>query len=222
MENYTLSLALFDYLPVIAAGFGLYLICKYCGGIANYSGAWVVIIPMIALIGGVLKASWKLIYALDGSNYGWMSDQLFFFLAPAYIFMAFFVFAALRAGKRGADLSHGWWPVPLVIVLAVLAAAFYLKFDTSGRLWALLLLAALSIANLVFLLTLIGHSWRRRNWVAVGAFVLNIGLSYTLVGLARLEQTAELQWTEEILNLANNSLLAVGAWSLIRGSVSNE
>ena len=50
----------------------------------------------------------------------------------------------------------------------------------------------------------------------IGAFLGNFALSYVLVGLARMEQTAELQWIEEFLNLANNSLLAVGAWSLIR------
>ena len=42
MENYTLGLALFDYLPVIAAGFGLYFICKYCAGLASYSGLWII------------------------------------------------------------------------------------------------------------------------------------------------------------------------------------
>ena len=46
---------------------------------------------------------------------------------------------------------------------------------------------------------------------------MNLVLSYVLVALARIpEQTAELQWIEEFFNLANNSMLAVGAWLLIR------
>ena len=40
------------------------------------------------------------------------------------------------------------------------------------------------------------------------------------VGLARMEQTAELQWIEEFVNLANNSLLAIGAWLLIKAARS--
>ena len=85
MENYTLGLALFDYLPVIAAGFGLYLICKYCAQRGGYKGIWIVAIPAIALTGGALKASWKLIWAIQHVNYTWMSDQLFFFLSSAYV-----------------------------------------------------------------------------------------------------------------------------------------
>jgi len=222
MENYTLGLALFDYLPVIAAGFGLYLICKYCAMLGKYEGLWVVAIPAIALTGGVLKASWKLVWAVGQVNFVWMSDQLFFFLASAYVLLAAFVLRCLRAAARGDSLRQNWWLLPLQIIAVVLAGAFYLKTTTEGRTWSILLLATLSIANLVFLITLVGHSWRKANWTAVAAFLGNLVLSYTLVGLARMEQTAELQWIEEFLNLANNSLLAIGAWSLLRRPVGNE
>ncbi|MDH3621509.1 MAG: hypothetical protein OER91_11480 [Gammaproteobacteria bacterium] len=218
MENYTLGLALFDYLPVIAAGFGLYLICKYCAGLAGYEGIWIILIPIIALTGGVLKASWKLIWALEQVNYSWMSDQLFFFLASAYVLMAVLVVRSLRAAAQNRSLASRWWLLPLQIIVVMLAGAFYLKTTADGRAWSVLLLAMLSLANLVFLLTLVGHSWKKANWLAVAAFVSNLVLSYTLVGLARMDQTAQLQWIEEFLNLANNSLLAIGAWSLIRGA----
>jgi peptidoglycan/LPS O-acetylase OafA/YrhL len=222
MENYTLGLALFDYLPVIAAGFGLYLICKYCAGLADYDGYWIVLIPLVALTGGALKASWKLVWVVQRTNYEWMSDQLFFFLASAYVLMAALVVRSLRAAAQGKSLPPRWYLLPLQVIVVMLAGAFYLKTTTDGRTWSILLLAVLSLANLVFLLTLVRHSWQRSNWLALGAFVGNLVLSYTLVGLARMEQTAQLQWIEEFLNLANNSLLAVGAWSLIRRSASNE
>lgn len=221
MENYTLGLALFDYLPVIAAGFGLYFICSYCAGLGNYRGRWVIAIPAIALIGGVLKASWKLIYAINGVDNRWMSDQLFFFLAPAYVLMAVLVISALRSNARQHDLPSGWWRSGLIIVVIVIGVALYLKSNVPGRAWSILLLATLSLANLLFLLSLVSHAWGRRNRVAVSCFMLNLALSFGLVGLARMEQTAGLQWIEEFLNLANNSLLAVGAWSLIRGAVSD-
>ena len=216
MENYTLGLALFDYLPVIAAGFGLYLICKYCAGLGRYDGPWVVIIPAIALMGGTLKASWKLIWALQHVNYEWMSDQLFFFLASAYVLMAVLAVRSLRASARGEALASNWWWLPVQIIVVMLAGAFFLKTTTDGRTWAILLLAVLSLANLVFLLVLIGHAFKVGSRAAMAAFAANLVLSYVLVGLARMEQTAELQWIEEILNLANNSLLAVGAWALIK------
>jgi hypothetical protein len=215
MENYTLGLALFDYLPVIAAGFGLYLICKYCASLAGYDGFWIVLIPAIALTGGVLKASWKLLYALSGSNFVWMSDQLFFFLAPAYVMMAGLVLSSLRARNRGETLPRNWWLAPLLIALGIIATALYLYLNVASRTWAVVLLATLSLANLLFLLTLVTHAAKRRNWLAVAAFAGNLVLSYLLVWLARQPQTAELQWIEEFLNLGNNSLLAIGAWLLL-------
>lgn len=215
MENYTLGLALFDYLPVIAAGFGLYLICKYCASLANYDGVWVVLIPAIALTGGVLKASWKLLYALNGSNVGWMSDQLFFFLATAYVMMAALILRSLRAHGKGATLDRNWWMAPLLMAGIIVAAALYLYLSVASRSWSILLLATLSIANLFFLVTLIRHAARRGLRLAIAAFAGNLVLSYLLVWLARQPQTAELQWIEEFLNLGNNSLLAVGAWLLM-------
>lgn len=221
MENYTLGLALFDYLPVIAAGFGLYLICKYCARLGNYQGSWIIAIPVVALIGGTLKASWKLIYAINGVDHRWMSDQLFFFLASAYVLMAVFVIKTLRSNKQGDNLSDNWWRGALIAVVLVVGLALYLKTSVDGRAWSILLLATLSLANLAFLLTLVSHAWRRRNWSAASVFVVNLALSYILVGLARMDQTAQLQWIEEFLNLANNSLLAVGAWSLNKGLASD-
>lgn len=216
MENYTLGLALFDYLPVIAAGFGLYMICKYCASLGNYTGAWIIVIPAIALTGGTLKASWKLIWAVRQVNYSWMSDQLFFFLATAYLLIAAFVFYNLRANRKGHELDSGWWYAPVLIAVIAIGIAAYLKLNIEGRTWSLLLLATLSLANLGFLLTLTGHAWKRGSALAVAAFSGNLVLSYVLVYLARLEQTAELQWIEEFMNLANNSLLAVGAWALLK------
>lgn len=213
MEDYTLGLALFDYLPVIAAGVGLYLVCRYFAALAQYDGPWVVLMPLIAVTGGTLKASWKLIWALQQVNYTWMTDQLFFFLASAYVLMAFFVIRCRRAAGRGEALAANWWQVPVLLVAVLVAVAFYLMAG-GGRAWVGLLLATLSIANLVFLVTLIVHAARQGNRVAAAAFAASLTLGYVLVGLARMEQTAELQWIEEIVNLFNNSLLAYGAWRL--------
>lgn len=222
MENYTLSLALFDYLPVIAAGFGLYLICKYCGSLANYNGYWIVAIPAIALTGGVFKASWKLIFVLTEVNHRWMSEQLFFMLAASYVFMAVLVFSSIRAGGKGRELEPSWWYSPALVVVIILVTAQVIKLKTDSEIWSVMLLATLSIANFTMLITLIFHSIKLRTWIAVGAFASNLALSYVLVSLARIpEQTLELQWIEEFLNLGNNSMLAVGAWALLRRQKRN-
>ena len=221
MEGYTLSLALFDYLPVLAGGLALYLVCRHCAGLARYGGPWIVLIPLIALTGGGLKATWKLILAARGVDLPWMSDQLFFFLAGAYVPLVFLVIGSLRAARRGATLPAGWWRLPVLIAGVALAGAYHLKTSTDGRAWSALLIAVMALCSLAMLLALIGHAFARGDRLAAAAFAASLALSYVLVGLARMEQTAELQWFEQSVNLAGNCLLAAGAWRLMGRSASH-
>ena len=215
MEGYTLSLALFDYLPVIAGGIALYLVCRHCAGVARYGGPWTALIPLIALTGGAFKATWKLILATRGLDLQWMSDLLFFFLAGAYVPLAFLVVGSLRTARHGGTLADGWWRMPALLAAAAAAVAHYLKTTTDGRAWSALLIAVVALASLAMLLALIGHAFARGDWLAAGAFGASLLLSCVLVGLSRMEQTAELQWMEQSVNLAGNGLLAAGAWRLM-------
>ena len=131
MEGYTLSLALFDYLPVIAGGIALYLVCRHCAGLVRHGGPWIALIPLIALTGGGFKATWKLMLATRGIDLQWMSDLLFFFLAGAYLPLAFLVVRSLRAARQGGTLAAGWWRCPLVR-RRCRSAAYYLKRRRTG------------------------------------------------------------------------------------------
>lgn len=216
MEGYTLSLALFDYLPVLAGGAALYLVCRHCASLARHDGPSIVLIPLVALAGGGLKATWKLVLAVQGLDLLWMSDQLFFSLAGAYVPLAFLVVGSLRAARRDATLPAGWWRLPVLIAAGALAGAYYLRSAADGRAWSALLIAVVALASLAMLLALIVHAFARGDRLAAGAFAASLVLSYVLVGLSRMEQTAELQWMEQSVNLAGNCLLAAGAWRLRR------
>ena len=223
IEDYTIGLALFDYLPVIVAGIGLHLVCRYAAQALAFENVWTLIIPAIAVTGGGLKATWKLIVVTRDTSIQWMSDQLFFFIAAAYLLLAALVILGLRARAAGKPLPPRWWQVPVALAVLVVVAALYLNMTSPGRTWSFLLLGVMSLSNLVFSLRLIGHAFARRNWPAVAGFVLNLCLSWVLVGLARIpEQTASLQWIEEILNLAAVSFLAAAAWSLIHRATEGD
>ena len=56
-------------------------------------GAWLI------MLGGGLRAAWKLNMAISGSNVAWMSDALFVLLAPGFILMA----CALRFAQLSMD-----------------------------------------------------------------------------------------------------------------------
>ena len=214
--DYTVSLALFDYLPVLVAGVGLHLVCRYALN-AGFENRWTIIIPLLAVTGGMLKASWKLNVAVTGNDIAWMSDSLFFFIAASYLLLAVGVIRGLRARATGATLPVCWWRWPFVVVVLVTLVALGLKISSPERHWSLLLLIVMSTSNLVFSIRLIAHSVALRQWVAVAGFGLNLVLTYVLVGLARIpEQTVQLQWIEEFTNLFSNSFLAVAAYSLVR------
>ncbi len=223
MEDYTLSLALFDFLPVIVAAIGFFMICRYCAIVGHSTGAWVIAIPLLAVTGGFLKASWKTIVAVTGINIQWMSDQLFFFLASSYVLMATLVIRSLAAEKKGRPLRDNWWHIPAVGAAAIVATALLLKQSYEERYWSFLLLGVLSICNLVFAVRLIAHSFVRRNWLSGSLFVVNLLVAYTLVGLARIpEQTVRLQWYEQTLNLLATTAFAVAAWHLLKRANARE
>jgi len=216
MERYTLGLALFDYLPVMAGGIGMYFVCRYAAITGKRSGLWVIVVPLIVFAGGFMKATWKTIVVVSGNNFVWMSDQLFFFLATGYILVSALVVLSFRAESQGRELSENWWRVPAGIAAVVLLAALTLRFTGDGRVWAFVLLGVLSIANLVLYVRLIMHAIGRRIWPSAAGFLVSLIIGYVLIGLARLpDQTLELQWIEEWLNFISNSILALAAWYLL-------
>ena len=223
MERYTLSLALFDYLPVIAGGIGMFFVCRYASIVGRRAGAWVLVVPLIVFTGGFLKATWKTIVVVTGEHLVWMSDQLFFFLATGYILVASLVFLSLRAAARDTQLSARWWYVPAVLATLVVATALAMRIGMPGRTWNFMLLGVLSIANLVLYVRLITHSASLRNWLSAFGFLTSLLLGYVLVGLARLpDQTLELQWIEESLNFVSNTVLALSAWWLLRQNAAQQ
>ena len=223
MDRYTLGLALFDYLPVVAGGLGMYFVCRYCSIVGTRVAAWVYLVPLLIFTGGFLKATWKTIVVVTGTNIVWMSDQLFFFLASGYILVAALVLLSLRAHAREKSLSPGWWRLPAALALTIVIAALFLRATMEGRGWNFLLLGVLSVANLLIFVRLIAHAGGRRNWLSATGFFASLTIGYVLVGLARIEdQTLELQWIEESLNFVSNSILAFSAWYLIKNFPAKE
>ena len=150
----------------------------------------------LVLLGGFLKASWKLIWVTTAVNHQWMSDGLFWCLGPGFILLAGTGITLLKTGK-GATPGVGARLVP--ISLAVLAVAIAASGLASSK---AVMLGSTVLGNLVLMISLIMISSRRRQYAASALLIVNVLLTFTLTGLARIpEQTAALQWVEEIMNL---------------------
>ncbi len=118
MNNYSIALALQDFMPVILSSVGLFYIAEMIATAEAHSrwpallGAWLV------MLGGGTKAAWKLNIAATGANIVWMDNALFVLMTPDFIFLAYTLWRAQRA-MRGNPVPLS--PVIMIVLLQGLA-----------------------------------------------------------------------------------------------------
>lgn len=210
--DYTLSLALLDFLPVFFAALGFFYIVRLVsfvlpmqGRIAFWGGALVV-------LGGFVKALWKLLMASSAGtlNAAWMENALFILMAPGYILLAWCVWQAARSvqGKR----IFGAWALPVTAIVLLFLTSFYLyHLDPASPAWERILLTALVLATLLTAVLLILFAARLKLSRAVLLLLVNLLIVLILNGLARQpEQPIRLQWVEEVINVISWLAFAFG------------
>lgn len=198
--DYPLALALVDFLPVFAMATGIALLVPYltrtsgpsAGRVAGAAGA-------VIVLGGGLKATWKLLVAAGGPDIAILAKAQFFLFAPGFALLAWAVLSA-RAPL--------WAFVSFAIAGLVAAVAI-------GATWPLLLISTVGATILsVRLLLLSRHP--------AGRFLFGFNLlgSYAMGLLAsRPDQTIALQWVEESLNTLIWVAFAVAVWQLTKERV---
>lgn len=219
MPLYSVSVALFDYLPVLVAAWGL---AYLAGAIATTDrrlrfAAWAAALLIVS--GGLCKASWKLHVALTGESLNWLENLLFILLAPGFLMLAFSLQQASLRWRRPLGLSGSipWrWPTLLLGLVAaggVTAAA--LVPDT--RLWFFWLLAVTAAANIALIIQAILLSRALNLRASVTAlFLYSIIATLALSGLTRLTQSEWTAWIQQSVNLTAQGSLALGLWLLSR------
>ena len=212
--EYTLSLAIVDFLPVLFTALGLTLVARMVAhisrphGLAAYAGA------ALTVAGGLLKAIWKLLMALSGgaTNIAWMEAGLFIWMAPGYILLLWSVWQAVR---RANDRStQNAWGVPLAFNAVMFGASFYLyNSNPASPAWERVLLSVMVLATIVTGILLIAFGFRQQLPLAGWLFIVNLVGVFLLNGMARLpEQPISLQWIEEAINAVSWLCFAVAAW----------
>ena len=216
MENYTLSLALFDYVPVLLSAWGLSLLAGLLSRVIP--DARRLLFGAVALVaaGGLCKASWKLIWALSRNDIGILSDLLFVLMMPGMVLLAFHVRAASRCWQgaaAGAPLRNSLMVIVPVAALAVAAAVG----SPGSKTWFFILLGTASLANISMSGMLIRQSWHLQQRLTTGIFLFSILIILSLSGLSRIsEGSAPLQWLAECLNTLAHGSFALAVWRLRR------
>ncbi len=217
MTEYTLALALEDYLPVIFSSIGLYFISRMVARVDARLGQMAAIGWILITIGGFLKATWKLTMALTSSQTDlvWLDKGMFIWMAAGFTLVAFaaWFMSEMRSGK---ERPKRIWLGPLAVLLLVLPAIFFTGFpDVTVNTWRFILLGVMTIGNVVLVVLLIQQARRLGlNKVAL-LFLANIVIVFILSGLARIpDQTIPLQWVEQILNTIAQGAFAYAAYKL--------
>jgi len=210
-DTYTVGLALFDFVPVVLSSLGLWTIARLVGTFDPNVGRIAKLGWVLVSLGGICKATWKLILGLtDGAtDIRWLDNSLFLFMAAGFVFFAFAV---------GEQRS---WKVPLGVVTVTYIAAALSFFLSGSRSWFFVLLAVAAVANLIATGRLARRSWRIGASMGALLFWLNFIVILLLPGFARLpDQTIALQWVEQSVNTVGQLGFFVASLLLARASKS--
>jgi len=215
--EYTIALALVDFLPVIFSAIGVFLIAQMIARLDYTSGLVAYLSVILITLGGLSKAVWKLVIAATGNDLVGLDDMLFIFLGLGFTLLSWALFNAQRV-MAGKDIPKNVWLRPIaVIALFGIGAISARIFQPDARYWVYILLTLTTFANLAVGILLIKQSLAFNLKVTAGLFLFNLIVIFALSGMARIpEQTITLQWIEESINVLGQAAFAVAAWQLNR------
>ena len=208
MKDYTVALALFDYVPIAFTALGMFWLCR-SELFGNQTVRKLAIVGACLIIsGGLLKATWKLIVASTGEHIVWMNNSLFILMAPGFTLLSYALFIRQSLFVR---LRIALLLTSLIPLIALLIFIIY----PDQRLWFFWLLTVVTLANTVVIFMLARTSWSSGDGVISLLYVLSFVGTLTLSGLARIpEQTAALQWIEESINAVAQGLFFLASLRL--------
>lgn len=210
MERLSVPLALQDFVPVLVSAIGWYFVVRVTDGANAAAGRLATVGAVLVVLGGLSRAVWKLIFALEGPDLSILHAGLYPLLTAGFLALA----AALWAASRPRAPGRLAWLGPLVVV-GVLGVISFLLDAGNGRLVPLLWLGVATVGLIVVSSLLARRAWNLNRRGVAALFVIGIVATIMLNGLARVaEQDEAVQWAEQGLNTVNQLLFAVAAWRL--------
>ncbi|MFD3326650.1 hypothetical protein [Streptomyces sp. NPDC058701] len=209
--DYPLSLAVEDFVPVVLTGAGAALLTSPLRrfgagrGRAGTAGA------ALVFLGGLSKAAWKLIVALDGPDIVLMNKALFPTLSAGFLLLAYALPALNPEGGPGPENRRRPPLWAWAALWAAVGAAGLALRSTAPSL--VLTIAAVTLVGVRLILL----ARTQGDIPAAAAGGLWLTGMYALGPLAaRPDQTVALQWIEQSANTATQAAFLFAAWRLVR------
>lgn len=223
--DYSVAIALEDFVPVALAFAGCVLLAIQCRRRSATLWAPALVGAIAVGTGGAAKAVWKLIRALDGPDLKWLAGALFPCLSLGFCLLAWALLHHERIERndwvRGEPLGSPAVTVPLAVASGAALLGFAISAATSwSRAWVVPLIACVTLADLAVIVLCVRAGRLRQSWLIGAAFVVNF---FGVLGLTRLSgvdrQTIALQWVEQTVNTLGSAAFLFGAWLLGRTAV---
>lgn len=199
MNDFSIGMALFDYIPVIFFALGSFILLRDLKGKTRKDSYVLLAVGVVAVaVAGFLKATWKLLYAAEICNIV-MFDELFFPLQS----MGF-----LLAG---------------VGIMTVLFFNSSKKPSLFAMEPSLLLMILLMVSGLGFLdagLCILSKKLKKPVLIAIFAvsFVCCLGMGYLS---SKDFSKASMNWIAEGVNFCGQGLFLLGVWMLHKAGLKD-
>lgn len=217
MTEYTIGLALEDFLPVIFSSIGLYLVSRLVGRYDGRLRRMATVGWILVTVGGLLKATWKLTMAVTQTRVDivWMDKGMFLWMAIGFVLLAFSIWYFSEEADQAA-LTNRPMLFPGIILGLTVVAIFFTGFpDFTVNTWRFILLGVMTLANVFMIVLLIQIARRANKNLAAILLLVSIVITFVLSGMARIpEQTIPLQWTEQLLNTVGQGAFAIAVWTI--------
>ncbi|HMQ33701.1 MAG TPA: hypothetical protein PKD53_23415 [Chloroflexaceae bacterium] len=208
--QYSVPLALEDYLTVIFSAIGMILLTRMIWQLDRALGRMALVGTVLTATGGLLKASGKLVMALGGPDLPALNMGLFPLIAPGLTLMAWSLYQVRRA-MRGQAPQRQRWLVPLLLIALFTTGS--LALGLAGGPWRVVLILQSTLANLAVLTMLIAAAWGRRMWLTGALFLTTLVTVLVMSQLANMPiQSIGMVWFEQITQTIAQALFALAAW----------
>ena len=212
----TVPLALQDFMPGIVTAIGCWFLARFVRNVVPAFYPVALAGGVSVTCGGLAKAAWKLIRALDGPDLKWLDASLFPFLAWGFALLTWALIHVDHVETDSPPPSPGLWKVPLGIAASLSVLAFVLSAATDwSRAWVIPMIGLMTLGDLSVIVIGVKAARCRNLMPAAVLLVVNFASVLLLTRLASVDQTRSVQWMEQIGNTIGNSAFAMAWWMIL-------
>lgn len=217
MLEFSLPLALFNFLPVGLTALALFWLVRLLSILRRDVQAWAWLGAALIVAGGLSKALWKLNASLTAQDIDWLANALFPLIGPGFFLLAILSWMAFT--RPSPDRLHR--PILMLTLLAIALALSVALLRTwvldLPRGWFLPFMLLTTLGNLGLMVLLIRRAWQARLKLAVALLLVNVLVAFGLQPIAMAgADTLALHWLEQVMTTLGAAAFAGAVWLLLQ------